>query len=188
MTSLSPSSSPYTKVQGQNPKESNKIRKWEFGLWTVSKILCFPKHSKGKEICYDDLSLQEYLQAKSDLSIKEKRFAFAVRSRGLDLKNNFKLGKADLKCRLCKELLEDQEHLLNCPALRNDDQTQTISQPPYSDMFSKNIEELKKITKILLNKFTSFSIQVNRPPTKKSSSAAKVSNTNDNIITLVDLE
>ena len=58
----------------------------------------------------------------------------------------------------------------------------------FLDMFSKNIEELKKITKILLNKFTSFSIQVNRLPTKKSSSAAKVSNLNDNIITLVDLE
>ena len=66
-------------------------------------------------------------------------------------------------------------------------QTETSSQPPYSDMFSKNIEELKKITKVLLNKFTSFAIQVNRLPTKKSSSAAKVS-TNDNIITLVDLE
>ena len=104
------------------------------------------KHSKGKEICYDDLNLQDYLQANSTLSIKEKRFAFAVRSRGLDLKNNFKVGKADLKCRLCKELLEDQEHLLTCPALSNDDQTQTISQPPYSDMFSQNIEELKKIT------------------------------------------
>ena len=113
------------------------------------------KHSKGKEICYDDLSLQEYLQANSTLSIKEKRFAFAVRSRGLDLKNNFKIGKADLKCRLCKEHLEDQEHLLTCPALSNGDQTQTSSQPPYSDMFSQNIEELKKITKILLNKFTS---------------------------------
>ena len=40
----------------------------------------------------------------------------------------------------------------------------------------------------LLEKFTSFSIQVNRLPTKKSSSADKVSNTNDDIITLVDLE
>ena len=48
-------------------------------------------------------------------------------------------------------------------------------------------KELKKITKVLLNKFTSFSIQVNRLPSNKSSSAAKVSNIND-IITLVDLE
>ena len=153
-----------------------------------SLIKAKEKQSKGKETRYEDYSFQECLQANSDLSIKEKRFAFAVRSRGLDLRNNFKVGKTDLKCRLCKELLEDQAHLLTCPALSNGGQSQTTSQPPYSDMFSKNIEELKKITKILLSKFTSFSIQVNRLPTKKSSSAAKVSNNNDNIITLVDLE
>ena len=144
------------------------------------------KHSKGGEIGYEELNLQEYLQADSPLSLKEKRFAFAVRSRGLDLRNNFKAGKSDLNCRLCKENLEDQAHLLVCPALSKVG-TQT-SQPHYSDMFSQNIGELKLITKHLLDKFTNFSIQVNRLPSKKPSSAAKVSIVNDDIITLVDLE
>ena len=106
------------------------------------------KHSKAKEIGYDNLSLQKYLDANSPLSLKENRFAFAVRSRGLNLKNNFKAGKAALNCRICS-------------ALSKFSQTQT-SQPPYSDMFSQNIDELKQITELLLNKFTSFSIQVNR--------------------------
>ena len=145
------------------------------------------KHSKGKEISYENLNLQEYLQADSPLSIKEKRFAFAVRSRGLDLRYNFKAGKSDLNCRLCKKNLEDQKHLLTCPALSNVGSTQT-SQPSYGDMFSQNIEDLRQITKLLHDKFTNFSIQVNRLPKKKSSSAAKVSNVNDDTITLVDLE
>ena len=48
------------------------------------------EHSKGKEIIYKDLGLQEYLKLNSPLSIEEKQFLFAVRTRGLDLKNNFK--------------------------------------------------------------------------------------------------
>ena len=151
------------------------------------KMSVVEKHSKGKEIGYEELSLQEYLQADSPLSIKEKRFAFAVRSRGLDLKNNFKAGKSDLNGRLCKENLEDQAHLLTCPALSKVGRTQAL-QPPYSDMFSQNIEELKQITKLLLVKFTHFSTQVNRLQPKKSSSAAKVSTNVNHVSTLTDFE
>ena len=50
-------------------------------------------HSKGKEIVYRELSLQKYLNADSPLTIKEKRFLFSARTRGLDVKNNFKQGK-----------------------------------------------------------------------------------------------
>ena len=146
------------------------------------------KHSKGKEIGYESLSLQDFLQADSPLSTKEKRFAFAVRSRGLDLQNNFKAGKSNLNCRLCNEHLEDQMHLLTCSALSNVGHTQTTSQPPYSDMFSQNIEELIQITKLLHDKYKSFLIHVNRLPKKKSSSATKVSNISNDVVTLVDLE
>ena len=59
-------------------------------------------HSKGKEIIYRDLSLEEYLKANSPFTNKEKRFLFSARTRGLDVKNNFKQGKKDLQCRLCR--------------------------------------------------------------------------------------
>ena len=77
------------------------------------------EHSKGKEIVYKDLGLQEYLKLNSPLSIEEKQFLFAARTRGLDLKNNFKQGKKDLRCRLCRGHIEDQQSLLTCPALNN---------------------------------------------------------------------
>ena len=43
------------------------------------------EHSKGKEIIYKDLGLQEYLKLNSPLSIEEKQFLFAARTRGLEL-------------------------------------------------------------------------------------------------------
>ena len=65
-------------------------------------------HSKGKEITYKELSLQEYLKADSPLTTKEKRFLFSARTRGLNVRNNFKKGKTDLQCRLCQKHIEDQ--------------------------------------------------------------------------------
>ena len=65
-------------------------------------------HSKGKEIVYKDLNLQNYLKKDSPLDNEEKRFLFAARTRGLNVKNNFKQGNPDLKCRLCRDHIEDQ--------------------------------------------------------------------------------
>ena len=102
------------------------------------------EHSKGKEICYRDLGLQKYLKSESPLSIEEKRFLFAARTRGLEVANNFKQGKQDLKCRLCKNHTEDQQSLLTCAALKN---IGFPSQPVY--VFSDNLDKMTAITKLL---------------------------------------
>ena len=125
-------------------------------------------HSKGKEIEYKDLGLQEYLKADSPLTTKEKRFLFSARTRGLDVKNNFKQGKTDLKCRLCREHIEDQQSLLTCKVLN---QGQDLQQPEYSDIFSEDIGKLTAITKVLHQKFENFSLHVNRQASQPSSSA-----------------
>ena len=117
-----------------------------------------------------------------DISIEEKRFAFAARTRGLNLKNNFKLGKTNLQCRLCNDHLEDQQSLLVCPALIQVGQTQTPLQPRYSDIFSNNMDKLSVTIKILYKKYQEFQIQVNRQPTRPSSSAPTINVDNDNDI------
>ena len=127
------------------------------------------EHSKGKEIVYKDLGLQEYLKLNSPLSIEEKQFLFAARTRGLDLKNNFKQGKKDLRCRLCRGHIEDQQSLLTCPALNN---VQDTSQSEYSDLFSDRIDKLTSIARLLRRKFEEFTIHVSRQ--QMSSSAADV--------------
>ena len=87
---------------------------------------------------------------------------------------NFKNGKSDLQCRLCKAHVEDQESLLTCKALNGDSSNQASEKPVYSDIFSENIGKLTAITKVLHQKFDNFTNQVNRQATKPSSSATDV--------------
>ena len=127
-------------------------------------------HSKGKEIVYKDLNLQFYLKSDSPLDIEEKRFLFAARTRGLNVKNNFKQGNQDLNCRLCRDHIEDQQSLLTCAALNND---QDPSESQYSDIFRDRIDKIAKITRLLRTKFAEFNFQVNR---QQSCSATAVIN------------
>ena len=118
---------------------------------------------------YKDLGLQEYLKSGSPLNIQEKQFLFAARTRGLNLRNNFKQGKKDLNCRLCSGHREDQQSLLSCPALNN---VQDTSQTEYSDLFSDRIDKLTLIARLLKRKFEEFNNQVSRQ--QQSSSATDV--------------
>ena len=73
------------------------------------------KSSKMKSLKYCSLALQPYLNAESNLSIREKRLLFRWRSHMIKVKYNFGLKTA--KCPLCKETEDTQYHLLTCPAL-----------------------------------------------------------------------
>ena len=140
------------------------------------------EHSKGKEIHYRDLSLQSYLKSYSPLSTDEKRFLFAARTRGLSLGNNFKQGRQDIQCRLCKDHIEDQQSLLSCSALKH---IKSPSQPKYSDIFSGNLDKLAAITNLLKMKFADFTTQVNR---QQSSSATNVIDVDNNVNDIVELD
>ena len=134
------------------------------------------EHSKGKEIVYRELTLQQYLRSSSPLDNEEKQFLFAARTRGLNVKNNFKQGKQDLNCRLCGGHLEDQQSLLTCPALNN---AQDTLQSDYRDLFSERIDKLTMITKLLKSKYEEFTNHVSR---QQSSSATGFNVNVDNIV------
>ena len=135
-------------------------------------------HSKGKEIVYRELCLQKYLGATSPLNKEEKQFLFAARTRGLDLKNNFKQGKQDLMCRLCQGHIEDQQNLLTCSVLNN---VKAPVQADYRDIFSDRMDKLLVITKLLKAKFEEFNFHVNRQPSR---SAADIVVNVDNIVNI----
>ena len=111
-------------------------------------------HSKAKPLKYSKLQLQPYLQAGVvDLTIKEKAFIFEARSRMIDISDNFKNGKSDLKCRACKVEIEDQPHLLQCTKLiEHGEIVQNI--PNYSDLFGDDAKKIAAVSKILQRKFT----------------------------------
>ena len=108
-------------------------------------------HSKSKNLHYSDLKLQDYLM--SGLSIKEKSFIFLARSRMLNVKCNFKVGRTDLICSKCGLEDEEQEHLLSCTALKENSLVSSDYVPKYSDIFSNDSKKLEMIGKILMTKF-----------------------------------
>ena len=97
------------------------------------------------------MELQNYL--KSDLSIKEKSFIFLARSRMLDLKCNFKVGRSDLLCSKCGIEEETQQHLLSCALLVENSVVNSDYVPQYSDLFSNDSMKLRMIGRILITKF-----------------------------------
>ena len=71
----------------------------------------------------------------------------------LEVKNNFKLGKSDLNCSLGCDTTEDQEHILQCPVLRDSDEDNLIE---YNDIYSLDHLKVKEVTRILMTKFYKF--------------------------------
>ena len=73
-------------------------------------------HSKSKYLKCDDIKRAEYIKSPR-LSHKEKILLFKLRSRTLDVKENFKNQHKDMLCISCGLFPETQSHLLQCPEL-----------------------------------------------------------------------
>ena len=101
-------------------------------------------HSKAKNIKHENIQLQPYLRSETkNLTINEKKFIFAARTRMLDLKGNFKTGMSDRNCRKCEATEETQQHLLDCPALS--DSSLVLDSPSYDDLFGAKPSTIGKI-------------------------------------------
>ena len=101
-------------------------------------------HSKSRNIKHEKIHLQPYLQSQTNkLSINDKKFIFAARTRMLDMKGNFKTGKLDKKCRKCETTEETQQHLLDCPALS--DSSLVLGSTSYDDLFGADPSTIGKI-------------------------------------------
>ena len=142
-------------------------------------------HSKAVNLSYNDLDLQEYLCPDSNMTNKEKAFAFAARSHMLDLKGNFKYGKDNINCSLGCNQMEDQPHLLSCPVINSQQETND-----YSDLFGTNPEKTELITKKLMIKFNEFKTTVHRQSQPNAASTDNIDDNNVNIdvIHVVELD
>ena len=112
-------------------------------------------HSKVRSLKYSELKLQAFLASNQrEMTIKEKQFAVAARTRMLDLKTNFKVGAADTKCRRCENAEETQEHLLSCPTLRDGGVVTQV--PQYDELLGEETQKIIMISRILASKFNQF--------------------------------
>ena len=147
-------------------------------------------HSKSENLSYDDLGLQGYLKSgTSNMTIKEKLFCFAARSRMIDVRCNKLHGQSQLKCRLGCDKKETQNHLLDCVALA--DSNIVKETPDYADIHGKDIAKMEKISKILQAKFKLLKElheqnQVNG--SKKSCSASNICNYVPHVTDIDDLD
>ena len=90
--------------------------------------------------------MQGYLRSETlNLSINEKRFIFAARTRMMDVKSNFKSGQTGVKCRKCGLEEETQQLLLNCPALADSSLVDGI--PRYDDLFGAKPSTIGRLLK-----------------------------------------
>ena len=73
-------------------------------------------HSKSEFLECKEIKQAEYIKSPR-LSHKEKKLLFKLRSRTLDVKQNFRNQNNDPWCISCGLFQETQSHLLQCPAL-----------------------------------------------------------------------
>ena len=74
------------------------------------------KHSKSEFVNCTEFKTAEYLKDPV-FDTKQKQLLFKLRSRTLDVKQNFPGQHRDLWCRSCGLFPESQSHLLQCPQL-----------------------------------------------------------------------
>ena len=74
------------------------------------------KHSKSKFLDCTQQKTAEYLK-NPRLSTKQKQLLFRLRSKTLDVKQNFSGQHKNLWCTSCGLFPESQSHLLQCPQL-----------------------------------------------------------------------
>ena len=76
-------------------------------------------HSKVKNIKYETLEMSDYLKPSIYQVCKEEaQLIFKIRCRVTNVKTNQRGKYDDLKCRICKEEDESQEHYIICKDLK----------------------------------------------------------------------
>ena len=108
------------------------------------------KHTKISHIKYEKLETQKYFTSEI-FNDEEVNLLFALRSRTVDCKGNFKSKYKDsnLTCQYCKTHEDDQPHMLNCESMRKSLKSTEVIEGKYEyeDIF-KDVWKQKIITQV----------------------------------------
>ena len=83
----------------------------------------------------------------------EVNLLFALRSRNIDCKANFKNGNINILCQLCSESEDDQPHIMKCRILNQFFKSKEMSYESvkYSDIFEEDTRKQKVIVNLYEN-------------------------------------
>ena len=89
---------------------------------------------------YGELRMRDYLKSKSMYS-NQAKIIFKIRTRMINVKNNFRNGSTDVNCSMCKEKIESQIHIFTeCNKVN-----EKLTMKEYLTLFSEDEEEITKI-------------------------------------------
>ena len=121
-------------------KESCRIKAFQFLKQEKEKL------SKIENNTYLNFEIQNYLKSK-DLTIRQKKLLFKLRSRMIQVGNNY--GRKIL-CPLCKMHRDDQQGLLECVMIKlSCRELYEQENANYQDIFSSDITKLTAISKLM---------------------------------------
>ena len=93
------------------------------------------KHSKMGHLAYGELCMQNYLKSKN-ISVGQAQLLFKSRTRMTFYWENYKHGKMEQKCPLCKDQIDTQTHSFNCNIVIDNIQING----KFKDIFRNNID------------------------------------------------
>ena len=68
-------------------------------------------YSKGSNLGYGTLKMRGYLKTE-EINPSQARLLFKIRTRMLNVKNNYRNGHNELSCPICKDGIDSQEHMM----------------------------------------------------------------------------
>ena len=107
------------------------------------------KENRSKSKNLNSYKLQNYLQTNL-LTTKQKQLLFALRTRSVDVKTNYRsMYQFNIQCRLCDKYEDSERHYLVCEKIINNiDPSIELNSANYDHIFSSDIDEQINITKI----------------------------------------
>ena len=114
------------------------------------------QHSKVRHIQYDKLQTQEYMTS-AIFTNEDVQLLHALRSRSTDCKANYKQKyiHSNIKCDLCKNEDETQQHILECKEIRKEYKSVDVAKDKgnYENLFCKDVKKQKEITTLFKHLF-----------------------------------
>ena len=100
--------------------------------------------SKGKEIKYTKIEMQDYLTPDSEFTVIKKQDIFKMRTRMLDIKENMKGKHSNFHCEACQlkgiKKRETQKHVYKCKKFNI-----KVRQIRYKEIFGRETTKMKKV-------------------------------------------
>ena len=115
------------------------------------------KVSKGKDLHYEELRLQDYLTPGNNLSISDMRKIFQVRKRDISVRANFPNAYKSTTCQSAGcDKKETQEHVYTSGCWNNSDDVIKVnsSSTQYKDVFTNNVQKRIEVTNIIFERIS----------------------------------